>query len=164
MYYLVNGRIKKLTERIIDVYRYDSNSCSFLEFLKFSDGSLALPNNCIELSFKELKKHLFLDIYQRPRHICLSQRQAIWWVCYCLQISDTYQSKIQADLRQYPNLKLSNSVLIAALDFLVSKKLVTSYQQPIKGRGAARKMYQVSPDGQAIVNDFANLWKTTEFN
>ena len=42
---------------------------------------------------------------------------------------------------------------------MVAKKLIIGYQQPIKGRGQPRKMYQVNPDSQAIVRDFANLWR-----
>ena len=97
------------------------------------------------------------DLYQRYTH--LSQHQAIWWVCYLLQSGDTYQAKIQVDLMQYPDLRLSACVLNKVLKYMVAKKLIISYKQPVKGRGQARKMYQVSPASQAIVKDFANLWK-----
>lgn len=98
-------------------------------------------------------------IYKSSDHTHLSQRQTIWWVCFLLQSGDTYQAKIQADLKQYPTLKLSACVLNKALKFMVAKKLIISYQQPIKGRGQPRKIYQVNPDSQAIVKDFANLWR-----
>jgi hypothetical protein len=42
---------------------------------------------------------------------------------------------------------------------MLAEKLIISYQQPIKGRGQPRKMYQVNPDSQALVKDFANLWR-----
>ncbi|MFM6132664.1 MAG: hypothetical protein ACKPCP_00570 [Sphaerospermopsis kisseleviana] len=97
------------------------------------------------------------DLYQHHRNLTL--REAIWLVCYLLQLGDTYQAKIQADLTKYPNLRLSTCVLNKALKFMVAQNLVTSYQQPIKGRGQARKIYQINPDSQAIVKDFANLWE-----
>lgn len=99
------------------------------------------------------------DIYKSSDYTHLSQSQIIWWVCFLLQSGDTYQAKIQADLKQYPSLKLSACVLNKALKFMVAKKLIISYRQPIKGRGQARKMYQINSDSQAIVNDFANLWR-----
>lgn len=99
------------------------------------------------------------NLYQTPKYTHLSQQQAIWWVCYLLQSGDTYQAKIQADLKQYPSLKLSACVLNKALKFMVAKKLILSYQHPIKGRGQPRKMYWINPDSQAIVKDFANLWR-----
>lgn len=99
------------------------------------------------------------DLYQTPNHTHLTQQQAIWWVCYLLQSGDTYQAKIQADLQHYPDLKLSACILNKVLKFLVAKNLIISYQQPIKGRGQARKMYKINPACRAIVNDFANLWR-----
>jgi DNA-binding PadR family transcriptional regulator len=99
------------------------------------------------------------SLYQNPKHTYLTQQQAIWWVCFLLQSGDTYQAKIQADLMQYPNLKLSACILNKALKFMVAKKLIISYQQPIKGRGQARKMYQVNSACRAIINDFANMWR-----
>lgn len=99
------------------------------------------------------------DLYQTPKHTHLTQQQAIWWICYLLQSGDTYQAKIQADLMQYPNLKLSACVLNKALRYMIAKGLIISYQQPVKGRGQARKMCQVNPACQAIANDFANLWR-----
>jgi DNA-binding PadR family transcriptional regulator len=98
-------------------------------------------------------------IYKSSDYTHLSQCQTVWWVCFLLQSGDTYQAKIQADLKQYPTLKLSACVLNNALKFMLAEKLIISYQQPIKGRGQPRKMYQVNPDSQALVKDFANLWR-----
>ena len=97
------------------------------------------------------------DLYQNHKNLTL--RETIWWVCHLLQSGDTYQAKIQADLTKYPNLRLSTCILNKALKFMVAKKLITSYRQPIKGRGQARKMYQINSDSQAVVKDFANLWE-----
>lgn len=101
------------------------------------------------------------DIYKIPKHTYLTQQQAIWWVCFLLRSGDTYQAEIQAKLKQYPKLKLSTCVLNKALNFMVEKNLVINYQQPIQGRGKARKMYQINAYSCAIVNDFANLWRVS---
>lgn len=98
------------------------------------------------------------DFYNLPKHTYLNRQQTIWWVCFCLVAGNTYQSKIQSDLQQYPTIKVSVCVLDSALKFLVSKGMLSYYSQPVKGRGKARKMYRINPEYLAVVNDFANLW------
>jgi hypothetical protein len=58
MLYLVDGRVKRLAERIIDIQRYDPSGCYALELLRFTDGSVYFVEECQELSFKSLCEYL----------------------------------------------------------------------------------------------------------
>lgn len=58
--YLVNGRVKQLKERMIDIYKYDSSSCCIMEYLVFKDGSIMFAEECIELSFKGLQEYFLM--------------------------------------------------------------------------------------------------------
>ena len=60
--YLVNGRVKQLKERMIDIYKYDSNGCGcyVMEYLVFKDGSIMFADECIELSFKGLQEYFLM--------------------------------------------------------------------------------------------------------
>jgi len=61
MMYLVNGRVKQLKERMIDIYKYDSSSCCIMEYLMFKDGSIMFAEECIELSFKGLREYFLMQ-------------------------------------------------------------------------------------------------------
>lgn len=58
MFYFVDGRIKKLSERIIDISQYDYTGVYLLELLRFTDGSIMFAEECQELSFKGLCEYL----------------------------------------------------------------------------------------------------------
>lgn len=58
--YLVNGRVKQLKERMIDIYKYDSSCCCVMEYLCFKDGSIMFAEECIELSFKGLREYFLM--------------------------------------------------------------------------------------------------------
>lgn len=60
MLYLVDGQIKKLAERIIDIEQYDYTGIYFQELLRFKDGSVAPVDDCRELSFKGLCEYLLM--------------------------------------------------------------------------------------------------------
>jgi len=61
MMYLVNGRVKQLKERMIDIYKYDSGCC-IMEYLCFKDGSIMFAEECIELSFKGLREYFLMQV------------------------------------------------------------------------------------------------------
>jgi|688.fasta_scaffold602630_2 hypothetical protein len=54
MFYLVDGQIKRKVETIVDVQRYDLNCAYFLEFIRFSDGTIACEDFCFELSLRNI--------------------------------------------------------------------------------------------------------------
>lgn len=60
MMYLVNGRVKQLKERMIDIYKYDSSGCCVMEYLCFKDDSIMFAEECIELSFKGLREYFLM--------------------------------------------------------------------------------------------------------
>jgi hypothetical protein len=62
MMYLVNGRVKQLKERMIDIYKYDSSVCCIMEYLCFKDGSIMFAEECIELSFKGLREYFLMQV------------------------------------------------------------------------------------------------------
>jgi|LakMenEpi03Aug12_release.lakeMendotaPanAssembly.Ray.scaffolds.fasta_scaffold4036926_2 hypothetical protein len=62
MMYLVNGRVKQLKERMIDIYKYDSSGCCIMEYLCFKDGSIMFAEECIELSFKGLREYFLMQV------------------------------------------------------------------------------------------------------
>lgn len=62
MLYLVDGRVKKLAERIIDIYQYDPSGCYALELLRLTDGSVYFVEECTEISFKGLCEYLRMQM------------------------------------------------------------------------------------------------------
>ena len=58
MLYLVDRRIKKLVERIVDIDQYDYTGVYYLEWLKFSDESVYFVEDCFELSINNLLSFL----------------------------------------------------------------------------------------------------------
>lgn len=80
MFYFVDGRIKKLAERIVDVEQYDYTGVYFLELLRFTDGSVIFAEECQELSFKGLCEYLRMQrtkLLMKFHYLVASRAKAI---------------------------------------------------------------------------------------
>jgi DNA-binding PadR family transcriptional regulator len=97
---------------------------------------------------------------QPPVHLSCEQT-----VCYVLSVlleGESYGTgliqKLESD---YPNYRLSDTVLYAALSFLESEQAVASRPQKVEGRGRPRRMYQVNPQWLDEARKLAALWTSS---
>ena len=95
-----------------------------------------------------------------PTYLCLEQA-----VCYVLSVlleGESYATRLIQKLEsEYPNYRLSDTVLYAALSFLESEQAVASRLQKVVGRGRPRRMYSVSPQWLDLAQKLAALWKNS---
>ncbi len=104
------------------------------------------------------------DIYsyfQNPpsTHIC--KEAAVSYVVWTLKTrEESYGTElIQLMEQQYENLRISDTVLYAALKFLEEEELVSSYWQKLEGRGRPRRMYRLNPEKASQAQELAALWE-----
>jgi DNA-binding PadR family transcriptional regulator len=106
----------------------------------------------------------FEDIYQffeDPPPIYLNKELAVCYVLSVLLRQDSYGTElIQWLTRQYPNYRLSDTVLYGALKFLEDEKAVDGYWKKVEGRGRPRRMYRLNPDWRLRAEELAEFWKT----
>ena len=60
---------------------------------------------------------------------------------------------------EYPNYRLSDTVLYSALKFLEDEKAILGYWKKVEGRGRPRRMYQISPEWQVQAQELSQLWQ-----
>jgi len=91
--------------------------------------------------------------------VYLSCEQAVCYVLSVLLESESYGTGLIEKLEsEYPNYRLSDTVLYAALSFLESEQAVASRLQKVEGRGRPRRMYSVSPQWHNEAQKLAALW------
>ncbi|MCU0568169.1 MAG: PadR family transcriptional regulator [Oculatellaceae cyanobacterium Prado106] len=104
----------------------------------------------------------FEDIYQffqNPPPFYLNKELAVCYVLAVLLRRDSYGTELISLLEQeYPNYRLSDTVLYSALKFLEDASAITGYWKKVEGRGRPRRMYQISPDWQQQANELSKLW------
>ncbi|MGL4621636.1 MAG: PadR family transcriptional regulator [Chroococcidiopsis sp.] len=105
------------------------------------------------------------EIYQffaTQAPVYLTQEQAVCYVLSVLLESESYGSGLIEKLEsEYPNYRLSDTVLYAALSFLESEQALASRPQKVDGRGRPRRMYSVSPQWLDEAQKLAALWTTS---
>ena len=103
------------------------------------------------------------DIYQffqNPPPTYLSQELAVCYVLSVLLKGESYGTELIQKLEgEYPNYRLSDTVLYSALKFLEDEKAILGYWKKVEGRGRPRRMYQVSPEWQAQAQELSHLWQ-----
>jgi DNA-binding PadR family transcriptional regulator len=102
------------------------------------------------------------DIYQffqNPPPTYLSQELAVCYVLSVLLKGESYGTELIQKLEsEYPNYRLSDTVLYSALKFLEDEKAILGYWKKVEGRGRPRRMYQISSEWQAQAQDLSRLW------
>ncbi|WP_299402533.1 PadR family transcriptional regulator [Acaryochloris sp. IP29b_bin.148] len=104
------------------------------------------------------------DIYQyfkNPPPIYITKEVA---VCYILSVlideGDTYGTALLKHIRaNYPPYRISDTVLYAALNFLIDEQMLSGYWQNESGRGRPRRMYQVAEGREEDAQQLAQLWQ-----
>ncbi|QDZ38510.1 PadR family transcriptional regulator [Euhalothece natronophila Z-M001] len=106
----------------------------------------------------------FEEIYQffnNPPPTYLNRELA---VCYILDIilqqEESYGTELITQLTEnFPQYRLSDTVLYSALNFLEHTGVIQGYWRKRKGRGRPRKMYKVVGEQKAQAEDLAKLWR-----
>ena len=89
----------------------------------------------------------------------LTWEQAVCYILSVLLAGESYGTELIQKLEcEYPNYRLSDTVLYAALKFLEQEKAIVGYWQKASRRGRPRRMYQVSPHWSNEAQKLANLW------
>ncbi|MEL6468818.1 MAG: PadR family transcriptional regulator [Cyanobacteria bacterium J06623_4] len=105
----------------------------------------------------------FEDIYQffeDPPPVYLNKELAVCYVLSVLVRHDSYGTElIQAIEKDYPNYRLSDTVLYSALKFLENQVAIMGYWKKVEGRGRPRRMYRLRPDWQMKARELADLWQ-----
>jgi DNA-binding PadR family transcriptional regulator len=103
------------------------------------------------------------DIYQffqNPPPTYLSQELAVCYVLSVLLKGESYGTELIQKLEsEYPNYRLSDTVLYSALKFLEDEKAILGYWKKVEGRGRPRRMYQISPEWQTQAQELSHLWQ-----
>ncbi|MCP6757909.1 PadR family transcriptional regulator [Pelatocladus sp. BLCC-F211] len=103
------------------------------------------------------------DIYQffeNPPPTYLCQELAVCYILYVLLQGESYGTELIQRLEtEYPNYRLSDTVLYSAIKFLEDNKAITGYWKKLEGRGRPRRMYQVSSEWTPHAQDLARLWQ-----
>lgn len=104
----------------------------------------------------------FDDIYKffsNPPPFYLNKELAVCYVLAVLLRHDSYGTELINLLEsEYPNYRLSDTVLYSALKFLEDRDTITGYWKKVEGRGRPRRMYQVRLEWQQQANELAHLW------
>jgi len=105
----------------------------------------------------------FEDIYQffdNPPPTYLNRELTVCYVLDALLEEESYGMALINQLsEQFPQYRLSDTVLYGALKFLEESGLIRGYWYKLKGRGRPRKMYKVVPEKKAQAQELANLWR-----
>ena len=104
------------------------------------------------------------DIYQyfkNPPPIYITKEVA---VCYILTVlrdeGDSYGTALLKHIRaNHPPYRISDTVLYAALNFLIDEKMISGYWHNESGRGRPRRMYQIAEAREADALKLAQLWQ-----
>lgn len=104
----------------------------------------------------------FEDIYQffrNPPPFYLNKELAVCYVLAVLLHRDSYGTELINLLEhEYPNYRLSDTVLYSALKFLEDANAISGYWKKVEGRGRPRRMYQIATDWHQQAQELARLW------
>lgn len=102
------------------------------------------------------------EIYQffaSPPVTYLTPEQAVSYVLSVLLSGESYGTELIQKLEsEYPNYRLSDTVLYTALKFLEQEEAIVGYWKKVPGRGRPRRMYQVTQEWLVEAQKLAQLW------
>lgn len=105
----------------------------------------------------------FEDIYQffnNPPPTYLNRELAVCYVLDYLLTQESYGTELIEQLSEnFPQYRLSDTVLYGALSFLEQSGVIEGYWQKLKGRGRPRKMYTIVSDYKEKAEELASLWR-----
>ena len=85
---------------------------------------------------------------------------AVCWVLACLSQEDNYPTGLLQQLQlEQPQLRLSETVLQHALDFLEQQGSITSYSKRCPSRGRPRRMLRLLPQARTDANRLIEHWQ-----
>ena len=97
--------------------------------------------------------------FRQPPPQFLDLELAVCWVLECLLKDDSYPSGLQQKLmREEPQLRLSETVLQQALDFLEQQGSISTYTQRCPSRGRPRRMLHLMPDARSQAEQLMSPW------
>ena len=97
--------------------------------------------------------------FQQPPPQFLDLELAVCWVLECLLKDDNYPSGLlQKLMREEPQLRLSETVLQQALDFLEQQGSISSYPQRCPSRGRPRRMLHLQSDARGQAEKLMQPW------
>ncbi len=109
------------------------------------------------------KAMTFDEIYrffQDPPPIHLNTELTVCYVLSILLNKDSYGTELIRVLKkQYPQYRLSDTVLYSALKFLEEEEMITGYWKKLARRGRPRRMYQIQYRGRSQAQELALLWQ-----
>lgn len=113
-----------------------------------------------QLTRKTMKFDDIYQFFQVPPPFYLNKELAVCYVLAVLLRGDSYGTElIQLLENEYPNYRLSDTVLYSALKFLEDEEVITGYWKKVEGRGRPRRMYQLSTDARDKAEDLNRLWQ-----
>ncbi len=105
----------------------------------------------------------FEDIYQffrNPPPTYLNKELAVCYILYILLQDESYGTELIEKLeKDYPDYRLSDTVLYSALKFLEDSGTITGYWKKVEGRGRPRRMYRVAPEAYQQAKELASFWR-----
>ena len=97
--------------------------------------------------------------FRQPPPQFLDLELAVCWVLECLLKDDNYPSGLlQKLMREEPQLRLSETVLQQALDFLEQQGSISTYTQRCPSRGRPRRMLHLMPDARGQAEQLMSPW------
>ena len=99
--------------------------------------------------------------FHQPPPQFLDLELAVCWVLECLLKDDNYPSGLlQQLMREEPQLRLSETVLQQALDFLEKEGSISSYSQRCPSRGRPRRMLHLQPGARGQAEKLMTPWRS----
>ena len=97
--------------------------------------------------------------FRQPPPQFLDLELAVCWVLECLLKDDNYPSGLLQKLtREEPQLRLSETVLQQALEFLEEQGSITTYTQRCPSRGRPRRMLHLLPTARTDAEKLMSPW------
>lgn len=103
------------------------------------------------------------DIHQyfkNPPPVYITKEVAVCYILtVLLQEGDSYGTALLKHIRaNHPPYRISDTVLYAALNFLIDEEMLSGYWQNESGRGRPRRMYQVAEGREEDAKNLSQLW------
>ena len=99
------------------------------------------------------------DYFQQPPPLFLDLELAVCWVLACLLQDDSYPSGLLHRLQtDHPQLRLSETVLHQAVDFLERQDMLDSYTKRCPSRGRPRRMLHLHQDARGQAERLMEPW------
>ena len=99
------------------------------------------------------------DYFQQPPPQFLDLELAVCWVLACLLQNDSYPSGLLQRLQHdHPQLRLSETVLHQAVDFLERQEMLDCYTKRCPSRGRPRRMLHLHQDARDQAERLMKPW------